>query len=1121
MTGDYTRDTFRPDRRYSGVRHQQGRVQMDADINEQLDIEHHIERTTGVDVIGPTGMPEAAPGFLITPAPASPGTDLLIGDGRAYVNGVLVEHSAHTATLTRIVDAALNTVWELSGGPRLEVGQWVAQASDLTNLAAVSALEANGPGGKQRFKLDKVYPAGPSKPVQIFVSAKVQPNLPSPVWSQANGTYLAYLDVWEREITALEDPAIADVALGGPDTAVRSQVLWQVKFLNLAALQASGQVGTPPMCKSFGPGWSPLGPRTTLKAWADATAADENPCELPAQGGYRSLENHLYRVEIHRGGAPAGGQVLIKWSRDNAIHRSHLTAVENGSLVVEDIGKDDATAFATDDWVEVRDEGRILRGEPGFFVEIDEVVGTRLGIRTILDPVTQLPITLNNKPNPAVLPTKGLVRRWEGGKPVAVPAGDIALERGVKVSIADGEALVGDYWLIPARSLTAGVEWPTDPSTGDPVAQPPKGIDHGFAPLALVTKSAAGWSVLDDCRNIFPPLTKLESFFYLGGDGQEVMPDLTAGGAAAFAKLEAPLRVGVARGRTPVKGKPVRFRVTDGAPNGKLSLLPGTPPGDVLQNTDGQIVLRTNAQGVAEVAFSISKARQANHVTAEMLNASDWNQADVLHLPIQFTSTLSVASQVAYDPQGCAYQNTATITPGQAKTVQQAIDKLCPRLEFLPLGGDDQTLCAGLPAPGPLTVGVFWGKQPMAGLEVFFEVTKGDASVSPNPAVTNAQGLASTILTAGTDVLEDGGVIRIQAKVASPIGSSPDTLAFGARFLNAKCLYVDKDVCPPGQKQMESNTVADLLKYLCGKTGGKDPGFHVTAISTVKTVGGPKVRPLRPNQVIDAEVLAEGLRFDVDAEIDPEAIVISTEGQVITRRLIGHVAIDLPFPTGQQDTFTWWLKSDGRGPFFGWQTIKLLGYFELVDPDLKIWNRLDKVYVLPDSLAKPIARKPAVTETKATKPTTTAKAARVTPAITAIRATDTVINTNNKAFAKLANFDELNILIGDRPELELKLGYSALEWTPDKVTQTWLRDVFATALSRLGLPGVDYRMPAEAVLHGNRIYTKAEKGEEVLYLDGDLYVEPDSEPRYPTGDDRRGGDLVLPFFVGAHFVGKP
>ncbi len=46
---------------------------MDADWNEQIDIGHHLTRTTNVDVIGPTGMPEASPlrhpAGLTTPAP--------------------------------------------------------------------------------------------------------------------------------------------------------------------------------------------------------------------------------------------------------------------------------------------------------------------------------------------------------------------------------------------------------------------------------------------------------------------------------------------------------------------------------------------------------------------------------------------------------------------------------------------------------------------------------------------------------------------------------------------------------------------------------------------------------------------------------------------------------------------------------------------------------------------------------------------------------------------------------------------------------------------------------------------------------------------------------------------
>ena len=43
----------------------------------------------------------------------------------------------------------------------------------------------------------------------------------------------------------------------------------------------------------------------------------------------------------------------------------------------------------------------------------------------------------------------------------------------------------GDYWLMPARVALGDVLWPTD-STGAPKAQPPHGVEHHYAPLAVI-----------------------------------------------------------------------------------------------------------------------------------------------------------------------------------------------------------------------------------------------------------------------------------------------------------------------------------------------------------------------------------------------------------------------------------------------------------------------------------------------------------------------------------------------------------------------------------------------------------------------------------------------------------
>src|SRR5215471_16215526 len=89
MPGDYSRKIFNRKKHYSGVLMQQGRVQLDADWNEQLDIQLCRIETEAVDVIGSSGVPQGSDGFKIGIAPD--GRDLTISAGRIYVDGILCE----------------------------------------------------------------------------------------------------------------------------------------------------------------------------------------------------------------------------------------------------------------------------------------------------------------------------------------------------------------------------------------------------------------------------------------------------------------------------------------------------------------------------------------------------------------------------------------------------------------------------------------------------------------------------------------------------------------------------------------------------------------------------------------------------------------------------------------------------------------------------------------------------------------------------------------------------------------------------------------------------------------------------------------------------------------------
>ena len=88
--GDVTRDTFEPAKHFTRVLMQQGRVQLDADWNEQTSILLHYLRSLAADLIGPHGGPDE--GFKIESATV--GKDSLTFKataGRYYVDGILCE----------------------------------------------------------------------------------------------------------------------------------------------------------------------------------------------------------------------------------------------------------------------------------------------------------------------------------------------------------------------------------------------------------------------------------------------------------------------------------------------------------------------------------------------------------------------------------------------------------------------------------------------------------------------------------------------------------------------------------------------------------------------------------------------------------------------------------------------------------------------------------------------------------------------------------------------------------------------------------------------------------------------------------------------------------------------
>src|SRR5262249_5886070 len=112
-----------------------------------------------------------------------------------------------------------------------------------------------------------------------------------------DGSYLVFLDAWQREATARDNVLIREVALGGPDTAARQQTVYQVRLLSLglsSPLSPLSPLGcdTPLPELDQNPGLS----TGTLNARTQPPQNQSNPCVLPPSAGYNRLENQLYRI---------------------------------------------------------------------------------------------------------------------------------------------------------------------------------------------------------------------------------------------------------------------------------------------------------------------------------------------------------------------------------------------------------------------------------------------------------------------------------------------------------------------------------------------------------------------------------------------------------------------------------------------------------------------------------------------------------------------------------------------------------------------------------------------------------------------------------------------------------
>ncbi|WP_321475620.1 DUF6519 domain-containing protein [uncultured Paludibaculum sp.] len=476
MNGDFSRLTFDARNHYSAVLQQQGRVGLDADWNNMVEIILRRLAVETVDVIGKCGRPQdpAVGGFKVT-VPSGPKMEF--SKGRFYAGGLLAENAKQR-------DYNQQPDW-----PVWQKAEWEA---------------VFGAGSWLGFDPTKITGARRD---------------------------LVYLEVWDRHVTALNEEALRDAsnrtadfpdapvdaswvrerALGGPDTCTRLRTVAQVKLYagigNVAdcgAACAKLEADRPPKT------------RGTMQLFVLSTPPVNKPCEEPQTGGYGGAENRLYRVQIHDPG-PAG-TATFKWSTENGaftvrVMEDAKQKIPAGTAItIQSLGNDQVIQLHKGDWVE-------LCGEE------TELGGFRNPVAQITDaPVAKPDGMFTVKLSAAVVvPSAPFLRRWDA--PVKIITLNVANQlddgSGLNVKFFDENGgLTGvqyfhdlDYWVWSARVGTRDVE----PQALVDAPQPVRGIERHYCCLALIdwtSGTALTPKQVIDCAPEFPPLTDLPE----GGD---------------------------------------------------------------------------------------------------------------------------------------------------------------------------------------------------------------------------------------------------------------------------------------------------------------------------------------------------------------------------------------------------------------------------------------------------------------------------------------------------------------------------------------------------------------------------------------------------------------------------
>ncbi|HZF91077.1 DUF6519 domain-containing protein [Streptomyces sp.] len=454
MHGDFSRVTFDPARRFSAVLSQQGRVQLDAEINEQTAILLHYLRTLATDLLGPAAYPpdEDPDGVGAFGVDGYDGDNFTVAPGRMYVDGILCECDG--TDYWNQPDGHLDTERaddHLPSGPflvYLRVWERLVTAVEAPWIREV-ALGTDGPDTTARTRV-----------------------------------------VWQLCLLPMER--------GGPVPDVRKAVRY-VRDRIRRRFEPRGMLAARTRRPDETPAVSELPPSAGYRAPENQLYRVEVHHGGPeGTATFKwSRENGSVTLPVRDISGPA--------VRLDTLGRDDKLGVDTGD-VVELV--DDATVCrgASDR----PDEGC------GRLYTVREIDYGGYQVLLDADPADDPYLPAAGRVpsrHPLLRRWDHGGSAWgDGAAEMGLPVREgewLPLEDGVEIRFEPGEGRSrvyrrGDYWLIPARVLTGDVEWPLG-HRGRPLPRRPHGIRYHYAPLAYVEPRGGGDFRLVDLRVPFPP----------------------------------------------------------------------------------------------------------------------------------------------------------------------------------------------------------------------------------------------------------------------------------------------------------------------------------------------------------------------------------------------------------------------------------------------------------------------------------------------------------------------------------------------------------------------------------------------------------------------------------------